>query len=128
MLSLRMLCMLVLSLFALLPQFSSAKRTLSHPQKMAIIHPADGAASNGNGGIEVQTPTRRSWNPLTWFSPASTQPTEVKDIPDENTTAIYNHATPQVSRMEVKDRIDAAFTMLREAEAEAALRDPEAQV
>jgi hypothetical protein len=91
---------------------------------MAIIHPADGAASNGNGGIEVQTPTRRSWNPLTWFSPASTQPTEVEDIPDENTTAIDNHATPQVPQMEVKDRIDAAFTMLREAEAEAALRDP----
>jgi hypothetical protein len=103
---------------------SFSQRTLPHPQNMAIIPLADGAVSNGNGGIEMQTPTRRSWNPLTWFSPAPTQPTEVEDIPDDNTNAIDNHVTPQVPRMEVKDRIDEAFAMLREGEAEAALRDP----
>jgi hypothetical protein len=91
---------------------------------MAIIPLADGAASNGNGGIQMQTPTRRSWNPLTWFSPAPTQHTEVEDISDDNATAIKNHPSQPATRIEVKDRIDAAFAMLRDAEAEAALRDP----
>jgi hypothetical protein len=91
---------------------------------MAILPLADGAASNGNGGIEMQTPTRRSWNPLTWFSPAPARPTEIEDTTDDNTTAIENHPSQPAARIEVKDRIDAAFAMLRDTEAEAALRGP----
>jgi hypothetical protein len=91
---------------------------------MAIIPLPDGAASNSNGGIEMQTPTRRSWNPLTWFSPAPTQPPEVEDTADDNATTIENHPSQPTARIEVKDRIDAAFAVLREAEAETALRDP----